>query len=288
MGAVVTEVTDVTQSQAEAAVTQSQAQEAITQSQAQTDQPHCVFLAVPCYGCSMSAVFLTCLLRLQAELAKKGIELLVDLIGNESLVPRARNILAARFLQSQATHLLFIDADIGFHPDTVTRLLAADKDVASAVYPKKAYNWSIIEGKLRENCSEPVHMMGLDYNMNLEGNTATAENGFVRVLDAATGFMLIKRHVLERMNEMYAGSLACVNDLPGLDSPGYVKEYVALFDCMIDPDTRRYLSEDFAFVRRAQQAGFEIWADIASPLCHVGTYVYMGDLRQRFSLVYNG
>ena len=63
-------------------------------------------------------------------------------------------------------------------------------------------------------------------------------------------------------------------------------EYVALFDCMIDKDTKRYLSEDYSFVRRAQQLGHEIWADIASPLCHVGNYMFEGDLRQRFSMVY--
>lgn len=247
-----------------------------------------VFLAVPCYGCCMTTLFLMCVLRLQAELAKKGIDLEFEWLGNESLVPRARNILAARFLQSKATHLLFIDADIGFQTSAVVRLLEADKDIATAVYPKKAFDWEVIQAKLREKSTEPTHMMGLDYNINLEGERATVVNGFVPVLDAATGFMLIKREVLERMNEVYAEELTCKNDLPGRGNPGYVENYVALFDCMIDPDTRRYLSEDYGFVRRAQKAGYKIHADIASPLCHVGQYIFQGDLRQRFSMVYRG
>lgn len=248
-----------------------------------------LYVATPCYGCMVSIIYMLSLLRLQAECSQRGIECVVDMIGNESLVPRARNILTARFLKSKATHLLFIDADIGFRPDTVFRLLEANKHVATAVYPKKAYDWEMVQAKLATKDDEPVHMMGLDYNINLIDGKGKIENGFVQVLDAATGFMLIRRDVLVKMNEKYKDTLLCVNDLPGnRDSPEFVTEYVALFDCMIDPANKRYLSEDYAFDRRAQETGFEIWADVASPLCHAGTYLFEGDLRQRFSLVFTG
>lgn len=252
--------------------------------------PTKLYVATPCYGCMMTDTFFLSLSQLQTECHKRGIECFVDFVGNESLVQRARNILAARFLNSSSTHLLFIDADIGFHPDTVFRLLEADKDIVSAIYPKKSWDWEAVRDKLAKGVTqEPVHMLGLDYNMNLAGPTARVENGFVQVLDAATGFMLVRRAALEAMAAKYADTLTCVNDLPGdRDSPGYIKEYVALFDCMIDPDTRRYLSEDYAMNRRAQAMGLETWADLASPLCHVGTHFYEGDLRQRFNLVYTG
>lgn len=248
-----------------------------------------LYIATPCFGCMMSNVFMLSLLELQSECAKRGIECYVDFIGNESLVQRARNLLAARFLKSHSTHLLFIDADIGFRTDTVFRLLGADKDIVTAVYPKKAYDWDAIKLKLTgPKSQEPAHMMGLDYNINLSTGTAQVENGFVRVLDSATGFMMIRRGVLERMAKRFKGTLSCVNDLPGREDPNYVTEYVALFDCMIDPQNKRYLSEDYAFVRRAQEMGIEIWADVTSPLCHVGNCTFEGDLRQRFSLVYSG
>lgn len=249
-----------------------------------------LYVATPCFGCMMANVFLLSLMQLQAECNRRGIECFVDFIGNESLVQRARNVLTARFLKNERfTHLLFIDADIGFRPDAVFRLLDADKDIATAVYPKKAYDWSTIEAKLKDGSKEPVHMHGLDYNINLVGGSGRVENGFVKVLDAATGFMMIKRAALERVAEAYKDTLSCVNDLPGnREDPGYVTEYVALFDCMIDPDTRRYLSEDYAFNRRAQAVGIDTWADVATPLCHVGNYVFEGDLRQRFRLVYAG
>lgn len=237
-----------------------------------------VYLATPCYGCMMTMPFLASLLTLQAACVQRGIELVVDFIGNESLVERARNILAARFLASDATHLFFVDADIAFHPQAFMRLLDADKDVSTAVYPKKAFTWDNVRRKLAAGDSESVVSMGVDYNINIaKAREAVAPNGFVPVLDSATGFMLIKRAVLERMAEHYRAELYAVNDIPGQTT----RDYVSLFACMIDPDTKRFLSEDYSFCRRYQQLGGEIWADIAVPLAHIGTMLYRGDIRCR-------
>lgn len=237
-----------------------------------------VYVATPCYGCQMTVTYLASLLGLQAACAQRGIELMVDFIGNESLVERARNILVARFLQSDATHLLFIDADIGFRPDAVLRLLDANKDVATAVYPKKSFDWTKVAAKLEASDKEPVYQQGLDFNINIASARETVEgDGLIRVLDSATGFMLIKRGVLDRMVAHYKDELHCVNDIMGQN----IKEYVALFACMIDPASRRFLSEDYSFCRRYQALGGQIWADLASPLVHIGTNVFSGDVRQR-------
>ena len=243
-----------------------------------------LYLATPCFGCAMALPYLASVLALQGACMQRGVQVFVDFIGNESLVQRARNILAARFLKSGATHLLFIDADIAFDPETVFRLLDFNKDVVTAVYPKKMIDWAAVEAKLAQGSAEPVPQMGLDFNINIAGQSAQAVNGFVQVLDSATGFMLIQRGVLERMCARFRDELHCVNDIIGTSQS--TPDYVAVFDCMIDPDTRRYLSEDYAFCRRLQQMGGEIWADIASPLAHLGTQVYSGDIRHRFALSY--
>ena len=237
-----------------------------------------LYLATPCFGCQMAITFLASVLALQAACAMKGYEIVVDFIGNESLVERARNILVARFMQSDATHLLFIDADIGFKPETVFRLVESGKDVVTAVYPKKALDWNQVKAKLAAGEKEPVYQMGLDFNINIAHERQSVDsNGFVQVLDSATGFMLIKRAVLERMNEHYRKELYCVNDIMGQN----IKDYVAIFACMIDEQTRRFLSEDYSFCRRYQQLGGKIWADIATPLAHIGTSLFHGDIRQR-------
>lgn len=240
-----------------------------------------LYLATPCYGCQMTVPFLASVMGLHSLCTREGVELTVDFVGNESLVERARNILAARFLASDATHLLFIDADIGFLPSTVLRLLRADKDVMTGVYSKKAYNWENVKAKLAAGDTEAVHQMGLDFNINIANlSEPISKEGFVRVLDSATGFMMIKRAVLERMAETYRAELFCVNDIMGQS----VKEYVALFACLIDPQSKRFLSEDYSFCRRYQQLGGDIWADLASPLAHIGTQVFSGDIRYRLSV----
>lgn len=248
-----------------------------------------VYVATPCYACSMTARYATSLMRLQALCLQYGLELSIDLMGNESLIPRGRNIYCGRFLKSKATHLLFIDSDIAFDPTIVLRMLMHDKDVVAAIYPKKSINWALVKEKLTNGDAEDVRTMGLDYNLNLHLDASQNEeivNGFVRVMDAPTGMMLISRQTLEKLSEHYKDELLCVNDIQG--SKDTVPEYVALFDCMRCPETKRYLSEDFAFCRRAQALGIEIWADLASPLTHTGSMTFDGDIATRFLPTYVG
>lgn len=235
-----------------------------------------LFVATPCFGCKVTIPFMSSMLALQAECFRRGVLMHAEFIGNESLVERARNILAAKLLRTDATHLLFIDADIRFDPRAVFRLLDFDKDVTSAVYPKKAINWDIVKHKLRNGDPEPIVQMGLDFNINCNV-AAPPVDGFVQVLDTATGFLLIKRRAIERMWERYRAELYAVNDLQGHD----VDSYVAIFACMIDPTTKRFLSEDYSMCRRWQAMGGTIYACLATPLGHTGTYHFNGDIRHR-------
>lgn len=247
-----------------------------------------LYIATPCYGCCMRTEFMVSILKLQALCIQSKIAMSFDALGNDSLVQRARNILVSRFLKSGCTHLLFIDADIAFEPAAVLRLILHDKDITSAVYPKKSINWDAIKQKRASGDStEDVRAEGLDYNINIkQGERIEVENGFVKVLDTATGFMLCKRSALEKLAKEFKDELYCVNDIPG--SRDTVPEYIALFDCMVCPETKRYLSEDYSLCRRAQSIGLDIWADLATPLAHIGTQTMHGDVMQRFSLSYAG
>lgn len=247
-----------------------------------------IHVCVPCYSCLMRKEFFLSLMQLQASATRYGVALSMDFMGNESLITRGRNILAAKFLKSSATHLLFIDADIAFHADTVFKLAAFDRDVVTAVYPKKHIDWQAIRSKLQTpgGTQEKVHAMGLDYNINVVTKEANVVGGsFIKVLDSATGFFMIKREALQRVVDHYRDSLSCVNDIT--NSKDVVPEYVAVFDTMICPDTKRYLSEDYAFCRRAQAVDIDIWADITSPLAHIGSKHLAGDITQRCAVVFN-
>lgn len=253
-----------------------------------------LYVAFPAYSCMLQKDFATSLFSLQAACIRNRVACTIDSIGNESLVHRARNILTARFMKNErATHLVFIDADIAFNPESIFKLVNAQKPIISGVYAKKGIQWDRMQRRVDEWCnkhgkspsdltSQQLLEFGLDYNINIDPEKETRlENGVAPVLDTATGFLVIQRHVIEQMYSYYKDTLSCVNDIPS--SGQIIPEYVAIFDCMIDPKSRRYLSEDYAFSRRWQNMDPEnnkIYADLSIPLGHIGSHQFVGSLAQ--------
>lgn len=241
------------------------------------DSPPCIFLSTPCYGGLCLQAYAESVIKLQKLCAKYGIQLMLDTTENESLVHRARNISVARFMQkTNATHFLFIDADINFDPEAVIRLLTSGHDISCAVYPKKVVMWdqaavAIATGKDLAKASAALVM-------NFKFAQTPIVNGFAEVLDGPTGFLMIKRNVFERMFEKYP-ELNCKNDHQNRD----FDDYCAVFDCMIDPVNRRYLSEDYAFCRRWQMMGGQIFADVTTTLGHIGNLRFTGKLEDRLA-----
>ena len=172
---------------------------------------------------------------------------------------------------------MFVDADVHFDSDSVIRLIRSGHDISVACYPKKVVMWD--QGKLavEKNDERPMEMLtsSLVVNIGVQGKCQVV-NGFVKVLDGPTGFMVIKRDVFTKLEEKFP-DLWCVNDHQNRD----FDKYHAVFDCMIDPVTKRYLSEDFAFCRRWQQTGGEIHADVQTTLGHVGNLPFNGSLKER-------
>lgn len=233
-----------------------------------------VFLSTPCYGGQCLQAYAESMLNFQRLCALKRVELMIDTAENESLITRARNIAIARFLyKTDCDYFVFIDADIHFAPEALMRLIESDHDVSVACYPKKVIMWDQAEEAVRNNDDRPLNRLSSSLVLNFKYAKSQIVNGFTEVLDGPTGFMCIKRKVIEQMYERYK-DLMCVNDHQNKD----LDEYCAIFDCMIDPDTRRYLSEDYAFCRRWQLMGGKIYADITTVLGHVGTLRFSGSL----------
>jgi hypothetical protein len=147
-----------------------------------------VFFATPCYGGLVTDQFFLSIFKASQELVRHGITFRLTTLRNESLVTRARNILSAMFLESGATHLFFIDADIEFEPDSIIRMLAMDKDIIAGAYPKKALP---VQYAMNFKYTDPVKKQ------------IRVENGAVEVWDASTGFFCIKREVFEKMMVAY-------------------------------------------------------------------------------------
>jgi glycosyltransferase involved in cell wall biosynthesis len=178
--------------------------------------------------------------------------------------------------KSQADFFLFIDADVRFEPESVLRLLQSGHDVSCAVYPKKVVMWDQAEQAVKLGDTRDLGKLSSSLVMNFKYQNTQVINGFAEVLDGPTGFLMIKRDVFTRMFEKYP-ELNCINDHQNKD----LDSYCAVFDCMIDPDSKRYLSEDYAFCRRWQQMGGQIFADVQTTLGHVGNIRFSGSLQER-------
>lgn len=225
-----------------------------------------LFIATPCYGGMLTDQYFLSMFRLQQELMKLGIVFSITTLRNESLVTRARNVLTAMFLESDFTHLFFIDADIEFSPESVVRMLAMDKDIIAGAYPKKT--------------------LPIDYAINFKfvddaHTQIKAEGGAIEVLDASTGFFMIKRRVFDKLIENYP-EMHYKND-SGID-PKFNKYCYAFFDTGIDPTDNRYLSEDYYFCRLWQKIGGKIFIDPNTNLNHVGSYTFEGNIGQIFKI----
>ena len=237
-----------------------------------------LFVSTPCYGGVCLQAYAESMLRLQRTCAVHGIQMMLDTTENESLIPRARNLAVARFMQkTQATHFLFIDADIHFDPESVIRLIKSGYEVSCAAYPKKCVMWDQAENYVKSGKEgRDLARVASSLVMNFKYANTPVKDGFAEVLDGPTGFLLIKRDVFTKMFERYK-ELDCMNDHQNRD----LDEYCAVFDCMIDPVSRRYLSEDYAFCRRWQQMGGCIYADVMTVLGHVGNIRFIGNLEER-------
>ena len=205
----------------------------------------------------------------------------VQTLGMESLITRARNTLVANFLDDEhATHLLFIDADIGFSTAVIKRMLDFDDKVVCAPYPMKLINWSAIPQLVKDDLDYKT--LSLPYVLNFaDKDNVEVKKGFAKVLDAATGCLLMKRECLLKMVKEYPDLHYNTDQI--IDGKEYKSENTYLFfDTMKDEDGR-YLSEDYAFSRRWQKIGGSIWADLSSDLIHYGQYKFQGQLWKHFN-----
>lgn len=236
-----------------------------------------VFVATPCYGGQVHQLYMQSVIQLMQHARESFFDVTLGLLGNDSLITRSRNTLVSAFLDSLSTHLMFIDADISFDPRQVERMLRFGEGVVAGIYPLKVLDWVGAAGR-PGTAEQPA----LRYCGTLcEADEAERREGFVTGKQAGTGFMLIARETVLRM----------INSYPELRYTGMLvyppqrgnRSYYALFDCMIDPDTGTYLSEDYAFCWRWRRIGGKVWLDTTGRLTHTGPHDFHGDPDPRYA-----
>lgn len=248
-----------------------------------------LFVATPMYGGQCHGTYCRSVADLTAMCVKYGIEMRVYYLFNESLITRARNYCVDEFLRSDSTHMMFIDSDIGFNPNDVLSLLALQSDespydIIGGPYPKKCISWEKIvqavnKGVADENPGELEKYVG-DFVFNPiidAGQTEIKLNEPAKVLEIGTGFMMIKRKVFDEYKAAYPQYSYKPDHVRTAAFDG-TREIHAYFDCIIDPATKRYLSEDYMFCQNVIKMGGTIWLCPWMELQHTGTYTFGGSL----------
>jgi len=246
-----------------------------------------IFLGTPMYGGSCSGLFCKSTSDLSKLCAQYGIELQEYFLFNESLVQRARNYVVDEFLRSNCTHMIFVDADIGFNPKDVLSLLAlqvSDPEkyqIMTAPYPKKTIAWEKVKTAVKNGKADnpaDLAFYSADYVFNPAKNVSSFRiDEPVEVAEGGTGFMLIPRTVFEKYAAAFPG-LSYKPDHIRTENFDGSREIVAFFDCAIDPVSKRYLSEDYFFCHNARKIGINIHMCPWMNLQHVGTYVFRGSM----------
>lgn len=244
-----------------------------------------LLISTHCYDAMMTMQYTMSILKLTEKLNSLGIEHVIDFVGNESLIPRARNNLLAKFIDSEFTHILFIDSDIEFPAQAVIDLLDFDKDVVCCAYSKKAFNWKRFMYSMQTEIQskESLESRGLDYNYNVmvdkEGKIIKGDDGkFIRVKHASSGFMMVKKEIVNKLCKKHTELTIKTDNLSKEDNT-----ICGLFCCMIREQI--YLSEDYSFCERVNDIGGEVWLNITHNLNHIGKYIFKSDIQNRERLL---
>ena len=213
------------------------------------DQPN-IKILTPCFGGKVESAYLHSMLDLFPYAMQNGMPFTLETLPNCSLISLGRSMMLSRALLDPSwTHVLWIDADLRFRPEYVHSMILDDKDIVGGFYPKKG--------------------LPIDFASSPAPGGEDTDDLFETIY-VATGFMLVKRAVVEKMYDhfreelefYYQGNQDCVH----------------LFEPIIDKDNGNlFLTEDYAFCHRARQIGFRCYMSKRFELPHIGVFEYSAD-----------
>lgn len=238
-----------------------------------------LMIATPCYGGQVNCEYMRSILGLQKIFDKSGYEMKVVTIPFESLITRARNALFTGFINSDFTHIIFIDSDIIFNPYDVCKLIQRNKGVIAGLYPKK----NIIFEKIVENskmASDMGSLISSSVNYAFSG-ILKEEDELMQVKYAATGFLLISKQVAQKLVNIFSFQ-KYINDVRPYSSLCVDNIIYNFFNTTISTD-KRFLSEDYSFCDLCSKANIPIYVDKTVKLTHVGQFYYHGDYTKSYN-----
>jgi len=238
-----------------------------------------IMVCTPCHS-DVSMHYTQAVLKFQLECMKKNIMVSFSLLKS-SLVTQGRNLCVAEFLNHKDNYdyLLFIDSDISFKPETIFKMIDADKDIIACPYPMKMFETDKMWKKIKETdmvkSEKDLLSSGYMYPIKIGKNELIVDKGVMEVTHAPTGCMLIKRNVIDKLIakhpelEIYQPTV-----INGKETKK--ENFYNLFDTLHDPETKRYFGEDFGFCQRWTDIGGKVYVYVMDHISHIGDHEYCG------------
>ncbi len=206
-----------------------------------------VFIATPAFDGRVHVQYAIALAETYALLKSHGIDIEIRVNSSGSLLVAERNRLNKAFLATDCTHILLIDSDLGWPAGAVKAMLDHNVDVVAGLYPAR--------GEKNVFLFRPVYKEDKSIEMT--------EQKLLKMNYIPSGFMLIKRHVLERMTAHFSHLYFEPKNKDYKHENGH-----CLFNTeVVDGE---FWGEDYVFSRRIREAGFEILVDPLIEFDHAG------------------
>lgn len=203
-----------------------------------------MLISTPAYDGKLSTDYLLSLME-----TRELVDFDLYIVPGVHFVDTARDIAVAKFLKSEASHLFFIDSDLGWEAEAVIKMADAGKDIIGGAYPIK-----------HDTELYPV------FCYTEEDGTPQQEDGLIKAAAVPGGFMCISREVVEAVADSVPKYKFAVG--------GVFVEVPRVFGRELEGD--RVISEDVMFCKRAEALGFTVWVYPHVNFTHVGEKRYKG------------
>ena len=241
-----------------------------------------IFVATPVHS-EVSVHYFKACLEFQKECFVRKIPVMFQVMKS-SLVTQGRNLCVSGFLDSDCTHMLFIDSDITFNFKMIERMLNYDKEVCLIPYPVKTFDDEKIKKHIKAGSELDARLLGNQYTLSVDDpRNVKFENGFIELNRGPTGCMLIRRDVFDKLKKEYPEFEIKQKTL--LD--GKLRDrtnFYNYFDTYWDKKNKTYTGEDFFFCKLCKHAGIKMYGLIDEYIEHYGEFAYTGRLIDEFKI----
>lgn len=220
-----------------------------------TDKPRDIFIGIPAHDHKVSIPTLNSLIAGVYELAQGGMTMTLFCWSGDSLLCHARNVLLAKFLESDSSDFVFVDSDIAWEPGALRKMVEQPVDFVAGVYRKKL-----------DDEGYPVNYLN---NAEL---WADPETGLLELADIPIGFTRLSRKAVEQMTEAAKDRPFRHHNAPDLQCH-------VIFDNEYERgggDNGQFFGEDYVFCRKWRALGGKVWSDPYLKLTHCGAKDYVG------------